>query len=96
MTPRHSQTIHEAIVDFLRENNLEKPLIERKVVELWPQVMGKTIASMTRSVEVDKGVLRVKLNNAALKAQLFECRFELVKKMNDAVGSEAIHDVRLF
>ena len=94
--PNHTQTISEALVDFLRANDLEKPLLERKVVELWPEIMGPTIASMTRSVEMTNGMLRIKLNNAALKAQLFECRFELVKKLNQAVGCEIIHDVRLY
>ena len=74
---------------------LEKPLLERQVVEKWPEVMGPMIARLTRSVELKNGVLMVRISSAALKAQLFECRRELVEKLNNAVGAHVIDDVRL-
>lgn len=85
----------EAIVDYLRESGLEKPVLEVQVEEAWPRVMGETIAHLTRSVEVKDGMLIVHVNSAALKTQLFENRFELVRKLNEAVGAEAIRDCRI-
>ena len=90
-----SQSIGEALMDFLRENQLEQPLLERRAVALWAELMGSTVANLTRSVDIEKGVLKVKLSSSALRQQLFECRFELVKKFNQALGAEVIKDVRL-
>ena len=87
--------ITDAIVDFLRESGLEQPVMEVQMEEVWPQVMGETVAKLTRSVVVKDGMLIVHVNSAALKAQLFENRFELVKKLNDAVGAEVIRDCRI-
>ena len=95
MRRQQVQPISAALTDFLRENGLEKPIMERRVAEFWPEVMGNSVARLTRQVEVDNGLLKVKLSSAALRAQLFECRFELIKKLNDAVGAEVIKDVRL-
>ncbi|MCQ2347421.1 MAG: DUF721 domain-containing protein [Paludibacteraceae bacterium] len=95
MRRQRFMSMGEIMVDYLRETGLEKPLLERKVVELWSEVMGTTVARLTRSVEVEQGVLRVRLSSAALRSQLFEMRFELVKKMNEAVGDDVIRDVRL-
>lgn len=91
----NTQSIGDAISLFLRETGLEKEVLEQRVVRLWPEIMGETVARLTRSVEVKDGMLYVRVNSPALKAQLFECRFELVKKVNEAVGGNAIHDVRL-
>jgi len=88
-------TISDALVDFLRENGLERSVLAVQVEEVWPRVMGETVARLTRSVEVKDGVLIVHVSSAALKAQLFENRFELVRKLNDAVGAEAIRDCRI-
>lgn len=88
-------TISDALVDFLRENGLERSVLAVQVEEVWPRVMGETVARLTRSVEVKDGVLIVRVSSAALKAQLFENRFELVRKLNDAVGAEAIRDCRI-
>ena len=96
MQRKKMQSIGEALADFLRESGLEKPIMERRIIELWPQLMGESVARLTRDVEVTDGVLYVRLSSAALRSQLFEIRFELVKKLNDAVGCEGvIRDVRL-
>lgn len=87
--------ITEAIVDFLRESGLEQSVLEVQMEEVWPSVMGETVAKLTRSVEVKDGMLIVHVNSAALKAQLFENRFELVSKLNEAVGAQVIRDCRI-
>ena len=87
--------ITEAIVGFLRESGLEQSVLEVQMEELWPSVMGDTVTKLTRSVEVKDGMLIVHVNSAALKTQLFENRFDLVRKLNEAVGAEVIKDCRI-
>jgi len=86
----------EVLGDYLRESGLEKPVLETRVVSLWPEIMGPTVARLTRSVEVENGVLILHISSAALKAQLFENRFELVAKLNEAVGGNVLRDCRIF
>lgn len=88
-------SLTDSLMNFLRGTELEKSVLEVQVEELWPQVMGETVGKLTRSVELRNGMLIVHLNSAALKTQLYENRFELVKKLNDALGAEAIKDCRL-
>jgi len=95
MTTANSMSLTDALVSYLRESGLEQPVFEAQAELLWPQVMGDTVARLTRSVEVRNGMLIVHINSAALKAQLYENRFELVRKMNEALGAEAIKDCRI-
>lgn len=95
MANTNTMSIGEVLVDFLRENGLEQPILEQQVIDMWPQVMGRIVTEMTRSVEVKDGVLIVRVQSAALKAQLFENRFELVRKLNEAVGATALRDCRI-
>ncbi|MBR0064317.1 MAG: DUF721 domain-containing protein [Paludibacteraceae bacterium] len=90
-----TQSVTDALVEMLRANGLEQSVLDVQVEEVWPQVMGDVVNRLTRSVEVKDGVLYVRVNSAALKAQLFENRFELVRKLNDAVGANAIRDCRI-
>ena len=87
--------LSEARVGFLRESGLEQSVLEVQIADVWPQVMGDVVNRLTRSVEVKNGVLYVRVNSAALKTQLFENRFELVRKLNDAVGAQVIKDCRI-
>ena len=88
-------SISDALVDYLRESGLEQSVMDMQIEQAWPRVMGETVTKLTRSVEMKDGMLIVHVNSAALKAQLFENRFELVKKLNEAVGAEAIKDCRI-
>lgn len=88
-------SLTDSLMNFLRGTELEKSVLKVQVEEVWPQVMGETVGKLTRSVELKNGVLIVHLSSAALKTQLFENRFELVKKLNAALGADAIKDCRL-
>lgn len=95
MSITNSQSITDALVNYLRESGLEQSVLEVQIEEVWSQVMGDVVNRLTRSVEVRDGVLYVRVSSAALKTQLFENRFELVRKLNEAVGAKAIHDCRI-
>ena len=90
-----ARSIGEILADFIHGSELEQPLLERKVVALWPEVLGKTVAQMTGEIQVKNGVLLVHIHSAALKAQLFEIRHELVRKLNEAVGAQVLKDIRV-
>ena len=89
------ESISEALVDFLRESGLEQSVMDVQIEEVWPRVMGETVQRLTRRIEVRDGVLYVYVNSAALKTQLFENRFELIRKLNEAVGAPALKDCRI-
>ena len=95
MTSAKTQSISDALVSYLRESGLEQSVLDGQIEEVWPQVMGDVVTRLTRSVEVRDGVLYVRVNSAALKTQLFENRFEMVRKLNEAVGAKAIRDCRI-
>jgi predicted nucleic acid-binding Zn ribbon protein len=88
-------SLSEVLVDYLRESGLEQSVLDVQIEEVWPRVMGETVRKLTRSVEVKDGMLIVRVSSAALKAQLFENRFELVRKLNEAVGAPAVRDCRI-
>ena len=90
-----AMSISDALVDYLRESGLEQSVLDMQIEQVWPRVMGETVTKLTRRIEMRDGMLIVHVNSAALKAQLFENRFELVKKLNEAVGANAIRDCRI-
>lgn len=83
------------MTEWIRENGLEKPLLEHRVVEQWADILGPMIARYSRDIEIKDGMLRVRITNAALRQELFEQRFRLIQKLNDAVGGDVVKDIRL-
>ncbi len=90
-----TQTITDLLTAYLRETGLEQPLLERRLLKVWPEVVGPMAEKLTSKLEIRNGVLYAYVRSAALKAQLFEYRFDLVRRLNETVGGKVIHDIRL-
>ena len=95
MKRTETQALDTVIGEWIRTMGLEQPLLAQRVVDAWPKVLGALVARYTKDIEVKDGVLRVRIINAALRQELFDRRFALVQKLNQAVGGEAIKDIRL-
>lgn len=90
------QSLGSIIAEVLRDSGLEKPLMERRIIAAWPEVLGPTIARYTGKIEIRDGVLYVHIKSAPLRQELFNCRFNLVDKLQKAVGCDGvIKDIRL-
>ena len=48
MKRNNAEQIGELIRHYLRQESLESPLNERRLISAWPEVLGPTIASYTR------------------------------------------------
>jgi len=95
MEHHSAKSITELLPICLREMGLEQTIMEHRIVALWPEVVGPMAAELTNRLEVKDRVLMVYLRSAALKSELFQCRFDLVKRLNEAVGGNVISDIRL-
>ena len=94
MFKRDVQNIKDLILRNLRTQGLETPLLQKRLIDAWPTVMGDIIAGYTENVYIRNQTLFVHLTSPALRADLSMMRQNIVKKLNDAVGSQVIADVR--
>ena len=94
MFRREVQSIGALIRRNLRAQGLETPLLQKRLVESWPEIVGETIAHYTTEVNIFNQTLYVKISMPALRADLSMRRMEFVKKLNDNVGAQIISDIR--
>ena len=80
--------------NFLRESGLETPLLEYRVVQSWPTAVGATIAPHTTARFVRDQALWVEVRTPVLRTQLSMMRQQLVRRLNELVGSTVIYDIR--
>ena len=94
MFRRSSTPIKEVILKALREQGLETPLLQKRLIDAWPDVMGETVASYTTSLNIRNQTLFVHLTNPALRMELSMQRQDIVRRLNDHVGNQVIADIR--
>ena len=94
MFKRDVLPIRDLILRNLREQGLETPLLQKRLVEAWPTIAGPLIARYTLNSYIQNQTLVVHLSSPALRAELSMRRKEFVTRLNEYVGNQVIADIR--
>lgn len=93
MKRTNTESIGELIRKFLRQQGLEAPLNEHRLLQGWAHVMGPIVARYTRDLVVRNQTLYVKLSSPVIRQELMMQRRELVVRLNAYVGAQVICDI---
>ena len=94
MFRRDVKNIKDLVMQNLRENGLETHLLQKRLVDAWPEVAGPSVARFTREVSIYNQVLYVKLSSPVLRTELSMRRQTFIDKLNHIVGARIITDIR--
>lgn len=86
----------DAIIREMIDRTGLRPEFNRRTVEsVWPDVVGKHIASYTGRIYVKDRTLNVQIVSAPLKEELSYLCPLLVRQLNEAAGADVISSIRL-
>ena len=80
---------------FLRQEGLETPLAQYRLIQAWPQVTGKAVAEATAELYIKNQTLYARLTSAVLRSELMMQRQALAYALNQSVQAQVITDVVL-
>ncbi len=93
MRRNHAESIGDMLRKVLREQGLESPLNEYRLVQSWREILGEAIASYTTNLYIKNQILHVHLTSPALKQELMMAREQLVRRLNQHVGAQVIVNI---
>lgn len=96
MFRKEVKPLSEMLQRFLREEGLETPLLQKRLVDAWGSVVGEAVNRYTSEKFIKNQVLFVKITNPALRQDLSMMRSQLTRRLNEAVGTSVITDVRIY
>ena len=96
MFKRDVLPLDEVLKKLLREEGLEMPLLQKRLVDAWEVVTGNVVSRYTAEKYIRNQTLFVKITNPALRQDLSMMRTQLVKRLNYKVGSFVISDIKIF
>ena len=95
MKRNDAEPIGKLIQQFLRQESLESPLNEQRLLDAWPQILGPA-ANYTSNLYIRNQTLYVHLTSAALRQELMMGREKLVRALNQKVGGRGFCLLPLF
>lgn len=95
MFKKHPEQIRTLVQSIIRQNGLETPLLEKRILDSWDEVAGKVIARYTTEKFIRNQTLFVRIQNPALRSELSMMKTDLINKLNWKVGARIVYEIRL-
>lgn len=96
MFKRDVKPLGDLLQTFLRNEGLEIPLKQKRLLAAWDIVAGRVVARYTGEKFIKNQTLFVKMLNPALRQDLSMMRQRLVQQLNEAVGGYIISDIHFY
>ncbi|MBN1159399.1 MAG: DUF721 domain-containing protein [Bacteroidales bacterium] len=93
MRKSYTQKIDLVIREFLREIQIDRKLKEVHLVSEWESLMGKTVASRTRSIYIRNKTLFLHVTSSVLKNELIMMRQNILERLNETAGEKLVERI---
>jgi hypothetical protein len=80
--------LREEIDGFVKYLGLDERMQELKILEIWKECVGETIAKFSKPVELRKNKLFVRVENAVWRYELSAKKNEIIAKLNIILNKE--------
>ena len=94
MFKKHPENLSDILRSVIRQQGLETPLLQKRIIDAWDDVAGPVVAQYTQGKVIRNQTLWVKLNNPALRGDMQMMASALTQKLNQNVGAHIITDIR--
>ena len=91
----NNMELKNLINTFLKENKLEKGLLNIEVKKAWFELMNNGVANYTTDVSLRKKTLYIKLSSPALKEELSYGKEKLIKLINERFKENVVEKIIL-
>ena len=86
-------SLGEALQAFLKKSRLKNGIMAVQIEDVWEKMMGKTISKYTDKIQIIKGTLFISTNESTLRNTLMFQKEDIIKRVNETLGEQVIHEV---
>ena len=86
-------SLADAMQLFLKKSKLKNGILAVQIEDVWEKMMGKTISKYTDKIQIIKGTLFISTNESTLRNTLMFQKEDIIKRVNETLGEQVIHEV---
>lgn len=95
MKYRNTESLGQALSQYLWEEGLETPLNEHRLISAWPMVVGEQIAKHTKKLNIYNQTLYVQIDSPVIRQEVMMQRSDFVEQLNKVVGTLLITNIMI-
>lgn len=86
--------INKVLEKTLQSLNLTHKIKEKKVLNIWPEVIGDKLKKYTKASYINQGTLFITVNNSTWAHQLLFLKEDLISRLNQELDQKIVKDIR--
>lgn len=87
------QTLGDALKQLVRSLGIEKQVEQYTVFDVWNEAVGQQVAKVAQPQRLHNGVLIVTVSNAPWRTELTFRKREILERLRERMGTDAITDI---
>ncbi|MBN2788740.1 MAG: DUF721 domain-containing protein [Candidatus Delongbacteria bacterium] len=96
-SPRRIPQLDKILDSFVKDNPEYKKLGEiTELLSLWPKVVGKKLAKISRVIKFESSVLMIKVNSSIWRNEFYHIEDEIKNKYNAKLGYHKISKILFY
>ena len=96
MRRKNTEQIGSVIGQFMRQEGLETPYNQFRIIKAWPEVMGEGINKYTGKLFVQNQTLNIQILTPTLRQNLMMEHRALARRLNEYIQAQVIEDIKFF
>lgn len=80
--------ISTVIQKWLKQNHLEDKFLQADIKTAWENLLGPVVARHTKSIVLENRILKIRVDNAPLRQELFMSRTRILALINERAGRQ--------
>ena len=93
MKRNNTEKLGDVIMQLLRQEGLETPLNQYRLIASWKDIIGPVIFKHTTNIYIKNQTLYVQLSSSVIRQELQMGREILIRNLNSHVGAQVITDI---
>jgi predicted nucleic acid-binding Zn ribbon protein len=93
MRKANDKSLKDAIEQMLNVYKIKRRFDETHVVAAWPDIVGKSVANLTKELFIRDRKLFLRIESSIIKNELVMMRSQIIQKINDEAKSALIDDI---
>ncbi len=93
MRKSNAEQLGAILNQFMREEGLETPLNQYRIIEAWKNTIGKSFEKYTENAFIKNQTLYIKLRSSVIKQELRMCAPQLTRQLNEEVKAQVISNI---
>ncbi len=86
-------SLGESLAELISNLQIEKPLKQGQVLDVWYEVVGQKVAKKTEPIKIEHGKLFVRVTSPSWRNELQFYKRQIIHDLNEQVGEQIVKEI---